>query len=133
MAYGQSKLANIMFAYDLASRLANTGVTVHCIHPGLVKSDLRRHVDEYMLSHSILKYFYPLTTALDYSQMSTESGALTQLYAATSKKLNGKTGYYFTPIGIHTNSSAISHNKEMQSALWNISMSLTSNYAPIEV
>src|SRR5262245_12294395 len=38
-AYGQSKLANIVFTYELARRLAGTGVTVNCLHPGVVASN----------------------------------------------------------------------------------------------
>src|SRR5258707_9803495 len=37
-AYGQSKLANIMFTYELARRLSETGVTVNAVHPGFVRS-----------------------------------------------------------------------------------------------
>ena len=44
-AYGQSKLANILFARELAKKLAGTGVTVNCVHPGAVRTGLTRDVD----------------------------------------------------------------------------------------
>src|SRR3712207_7785608 len=40
-AYYQSKLANVLFTYELAERLAGTGVTANCVDPGLVATDLR--------------------------------------------------------------------------------------------
>lgn len=43
-AYSQSKLANVLFTRELAKRLENTGVTVNCCHPGVVKTDLGRHM-----------------------------------------------------------------------------------------
>ncbi len=39
-SYGQSKLGNILFTYELARRLAGTGVTVNCVHPGAVATNL---------------------------------------------------------------------------------------------
>lgn len=44
LAYGQSKLANILFTRHLAKKLNGTGVTVYCLHPGSVNTDLMRHV-----------------------------------------------------------------------------------------
>jgi NAD(P)-dependent dehydrogenase (short-subunit alcohol dehydrogenase family) len=41
-AYTQSKLANVLFTYELAERLRGSGVTANCVHPGLVASDLMR-------------------------------------------------------------------------------------------
>jgi NAD(P)-dependent dehydrogenase (short-subunit alcohol dehydrogenase family) len=131
MAYGQSKLANILFGYELAERLKNTGVTVNSLHPGLIQSDLRRHVDDYFKSHFILKYIFIMSKVLDYAEMTTEDGALTQLYVATSPQLKGKTGLYFGPIGVIRKSSRLSYNKDLQSALWNISDSFTALYQPL--
>lgn len=43
-AYSQSKLANILFTKELAKRLEGTNVTVNCCHPGVVKTELGRHL-----------------------------------------------------------------------------------------
>lgn len=45
LAYGQSKLANILFARELATRLQGTGVTVNSLHPGAVRTELARDID----------------------------------------------------------------------------------------
>ncbi len=132
LAYGQSKLANILFGYELASQLNGTGVTVHSLHPGLIKSDLRRHVDEYFRNHSLLRYVYVLSTAIDYAEMSTEQGALTQLWVATTPLLNGKTGLYFSPVGVESQSSSLSKNKKLQEKLWEVSNQLTAAYVPLQ-
>merc|ERR1711997_261161 len=47
-AYGQSKLANILFTRELAERLEGSGVTVYCLHPGVIATELGRHIREYL-------------------------------------------------------------------------------------
>lgn len=46
-AYNQSKLANILFANELSRKLVGTGVTVNSVHPGIVHTDLMRHMKIY--------------------------------------------------------------------------------------
>lgn len=46
-AYSQSKLANVLFANELAKKLEGTGVTVNSLHPGIVDTDLMRHMSIY--------------------------------------------------------------------------------------
>lgn len=89
MAYGQSKLANILFSNELARRLADDSgkhpsangriATSNAVHPGLVKSELRRHVDEFVASHWLLKLGTFLNVFVDLAEMTTEMGALTQV------------------------------------------------------
>ena len=45
-AYGQSKLANILFSKELAKRLQGTGVTTYSLHPGVIATDLGRHIED---------------------------------------------------------------------------------------
>lgn len=46
-AYNQSKLANILFANELSKKLAGSGTTVNSVHPGIVDTDLMRHMSIY--------------------------------------------------------------------------------------
>ena len=43
-AYGQSKLANVLFTYELARRLRGSNVTVNCLHPGVIATNIFRDV-----------------------------------------------------------------------------------------
>ena len=45
-AYGQSKLANILFTRELANRLRGTGVNVYSLHPGVIATELGRHIEK---------------------------------------------------------------------------------------
>jgi NAD(P)-dependent dehydrogenase (short-subunit alcohol dehydrogenase family) len=89
-AYGQSKLANILFARELARRLKNTGVTVNSCHPGLVHTNLGRHMNDYNwirpFYRAIFKPFYK--TAFE--------GAQTQIRLAVDKELEKISGKYFS-------------------------------------
>jgi len=86
-AYGRSKLCNILFTRELAGRLAATGVTVNCLHPGFVAS---RFGDE---SGGPV----PIATAIGKRlfAISPERGALTSIYLASSPEVAGTTGLYF--------------------------------------
>jgi len=78
-AYSNSKLALVMFTYELARRVQGSGVTVNCVHPGAVATRIWR-----------LPTF--LTRAL---MISAKSGAQTTLFLASSPEVEGSTGRYF--------------------------------------
>jgi NAD(P)-dependent dehydrogenase (short-subunit alcohol dehydrogenase family) len=84
--YGHSKLANILFARELAERLEGTRVTVNALHPGGVRSQLGAQNDWY--AGRILALVKPfLRTA--------EKGAETSVYLATSRDVTTTSGEYF--------------------------------------
>lgn len=93
--YGRSKLANILFGRALARRLANERVYVNIAHPGLVKTELMGHAEEIK---SLATMFFGKMTEI--TAMTPETGALTQLYLATSPEIENKDirGRYFAPI-----------------------------------
>jgi len=88
VAYGQSKTANVLFAVELERRLGERGVHAWAIHPGVILTDLSRHMQqqdfEYVRQRSggTLK----LKTV--------EAGAATSVYAATAPELEGRGGLY---------------------------------------
>ena len=85
-AYGQSKLALVMYTYDLARRLAGTGVTVNALHPGFVASDM------YRSSGGFIKLLGPVINLI---AVSPEVGAETSIFVAGSPEVEGVTGKYF--------------------------------------
>lgn len=87
-AYSQSKLANILFCQELAKRLKGTGVTVNAVHPGVVKTDLGRH-----LIHSYLKKALDPFTYFCFKTC--KSGAQTTLRVALDPELENVSGKYF--------------------------------------
>ncbi|HUH84970.1 MAG TPA: SDR family oxidoreductase [Stellaceae bacterium] len=85
--YGRSKLCNILFTRELARRLAGTGVTANCLHPGFVATRIADNNGGFFgVGVGIAKSLFAL---------SPEKGAETMLYLATSPDIAGVTGGYF--------------------------------------
>lgn len=86
-AYGQSKLANIMFTYDLAHRLEGSGVTATTLHPGVVRTALGAEEPTPMWKF--------MTTAMRPFLRTPEQGADTVIYLASAPELAEVSGRYF--------------------------------------
>jgi len=113
--YGMTKLANVLFTYELARRLKNTQVTANCLHPGVVATNI---FADYM---GIPR---PLRAAGRLMGGSPEKGARTSLYLATSSEVEGVSGQYF----VHEKaapSSTVSHDEAIAGRLWHVSRELT--------
>lgn len=119
-AYGRSKLANVLFTYELARRLEGTGVTANCLHPGVVRSGFGQNANNGWLG-IFFKTFY--TLAVPFSK-SNAQGAETSIYLAASPEVEGVTGKYFAD-SAETPSSVASHDVEAQKRLWEISEQMT--------
>nr|XP_032820950.1 retinol dehydrogenase 14-like [Petromyzon marinus] len=88
-AYGRSKLANVMFARELARRLRGQGVTANALHPGVVRTNLGRHVSMPALAR-------PLFNLLAWAAFRTpEQGARTAVFLAASPDVADVSGAYF--------------------------------------
>ncbi|MBN8221704.1 MAG: SDR family oxidoreductase [Spirochaetes bacterium] len=114
-AYSQSKLANVMFTYQLAEKLAARKITVNCLHPGVIASDITRDMPGFVrfLAGVFLK--------------NTEQGAATSVYLAASPEVAGITGKYFDDKKAVT-SSKESYAVEKQRRLWAISEAMVKAY-----
>ncbi len=114
-AYGQSKLANILFTKELARRLAGSGVTANCFHPGGVRTNLAgENPWYYRLIWTIISPFL----------ISPEKGADTGLYLASSPSLEGVTGKYFVKRS-EVSPSSEANDQEAARRLWKVSEELT--------
>lgn len=115
-AYGRSKLANVLFTFELARRLDGTGVTVNGVHPGLVATN-------FMATNNGLRgLFYNFF--LRRMGRSVENGARTITYLGTSSDVDGVSGGYFMDEGVVDPSSA-SQDKDSALRLWQVSEELT--------
>jgi len=86
-AYNQSKLANVMFTYELARRLAGTGVTATALHPGMTNTSFS--------AEDPSRAFAPLVKVMRPFMKKPERGADTPVYLASSAAAEGLTGQYF--------------------------------------
>jgi len=86
-AYGASKLANILFTVELASRLAGSGVTANCLHPGVVATNIFT-----AFGGRTGKVF---TVLLRPFMLSPADGAKTSIYLASSPEVANVTGKFF--------------------------------------
>jgi NAD(P)-dependent dehydrogenase (short-subunit alcohol dehydrogenase family) len=125
-AYSQSKLANLMFTYELARRLSGAGTTIAvAAHPGLAATELTRHTP------AAAAALYPL-----FSQ-TPAMGALPILRAATDPGVLG--GQYYGPRGLFgtrgypklARSSRRSRDTALQRRLWTVSEELTGVTFPV--
>jgi NAD(P)-dependent dehydrogenase (short-subunit alcohol dehydrogenase family) len=124
-AYGQSKLANLLFTYELQRRLADTQTTATAAHPGGSSSELSRYVPS------------ALQMAFKTLEQSTEMGALPTLRAAIDPAVAG--GEYVGPGGPFelrgypeaVSSSRRSHDVAVQRRLWTVSEQLTGVVFPV--
>ncbi|XP_073440612.1 retinol dehydrogenase 14 [Dendrobates tinctorius] len=88
-AYSRSKLANILFTRELARRLEGTGVTVNVLHPGIVRTNLGRHINIPVLVK-------PLFNVVSWAFFkSPAEGAQTSVFLASSPEVEGVSGKYF--------------------------------------
>jgi NAD(P)-dependent dehydrogenase (short-subunit alcohol dehydrogenase family) len=119
-AYGESKVANLLFTYELQRRFEAAGEDAIAVaaHPGWTATNLQQDI-------GLFRLFWPLVA------MEPEQGALPTLYAATAPDVSG--GEYYGPDGLRgywgyparVESSALSHDKAVAKRLWEVSEELT--------
>ena len=91
IAYGQSKTANALFAVGLNARLAARGIEAFSVHPGVIQTELSRHLTEEDVER--------FTVAIESGGLTVktvEQGAATQVFAATAPELSGEGGAYLS-------------------------------------
>jgi NAD(P)-dependent dehydrogenase (short-subunit alcohol dehydrogenase family) len=106
-AYAQSKLANVLFTYELAEQLAGASVDVNCLHPGVIGTKL-------------------LMAGFGIDGASLEEGARTSVHLAMSEDLEGVSGKYFVQ-GETTPSSAMTYDVRLRKDLWDLTMQAIGN------
>ncbi|MDH3690760.1 MAG: SDR family oxidoreductase [Gammaproteobacteria bacterium] len=115
-AYCQSKLANILFTYQLANRLARTGVSANALHPGFVATNLGRNNRDF--------FGFMVRVIMWIAAINPNDGAKTTIYLASSPRVEGITGKYFYKER-QVESSPISYDSDVAERLWKNSVELT--------
>jgi len=113
--YGMTKLANILFTYELAERLERTGVVANCLHPGGVNTNFGNNNRSF--GTLIFRAFKPF-------MRTPEQGADTVVYLAVSPEAGKMTGRYLTDRKV-VSTFQDPHDEVMQKRLWEISEELT--------
>jgi NAD(P)-dependent dehydrogenase (short-subunit alcohol dehydrogenase family) len=108
--YNQTKLANLLFTYELARRLAGTGVTANAVEPGFVKTNL--------------KVPFPFSV-FSFMRGSAVDGAKPTVFLATSHDVEGVSGTFFSNKGVPIKSSKLSYDERAARRLWQMSSELT--------
>jgi retinol dehydrogenase 14 len=114
-AYNQSKLANVMFTYELARRLAGTGVSATALHPGMTNTSFS--------AEDPSRAFAPLVAVMRPFMRSPQKGAETPLYLASSAHADGLTGQYFANREPKKSNKA-SYDTALTARLWQVSAGL---------
>jgi NAD(P)-dependent dehydrogenase (short-subunit alcohol dehydrogenase family) len=108
-AYGQSKLANLLFAKQLAKRLAGTGKIANALHPGVIRTSLQRSMPA--VARAAMDVLGPIALK------SVPEGAATQCYVAARPELEGVTGEYFADCN-RAQPSALARDAQLAERLW---------------
>jgi NAD(P)-dependent dehydrogenase (short-subunit alcohol dehydrogenase family) len=114
MAYSRSKMALICFSYELARRLASSGVTVNAVHPGLIKTNLKNNDSG---------FFNSIIRALDVFALPVEKGAEPLVYLAAADEAQEITGQYFSGM-LPKRSHRLTYDREIARHLWQVSEEL---------
>jgi NAD(P)-dependent dehydrogenase (short-subunit alcohol dehydrogenase family) len=117
--YGMTKLANILFTYELAERLRGTGVVANCLHPGGVNTNFGN--DNRSLGILLFRMFKPF-------MRTPEHGADTIVYLASAPEADEMSGKYLTDR--KEASPAQPHDEALQKRLWEVSEELTNLKVP---
>jgi WW domain-containing oxidoreductase len=115
--YGQSKLANGLFALELARRLAGTHVTANVVHPGVVDTKMNRTWNANMPLYWRL---YGWLLGLSFRMKTVTQGAATPCYVATNPALAHVSGAYFEDCHIETPGGYM-HDAALAARLWQVS------------
>jgi NAD(P)-dependent dehydrogenase (short-subunit alcohol dehydrogenase family) len=115
ISYAQSKLANVLFTYELSRRLAGTEITANALHPGVVRTNFGKEIS------GIAGFVFK---SLDFFMRSPEQGAETVIWLASAAEVEGVSGKYFLDKK-EIRSSKISYDESVADRLWNVSAQMT--------
>ena len=119
-AYGQSKLANVMFTYSLVDKLADTNIKINCLNPGKVKTDIGGKAKNWL--HKIAWRLNSRAQGI-----SIKEGIRTHVFLASSEEAANVNGKYYNNMELQKTNQE-SYNKDLQDKLWKWSEEATGLY-----
>ena len=137
LAYGQSKTANALFAVEFGRRLFDQGVRSFSVHPGVIITDLGRHLTAADIQQMMED---AATNGLDVAYKSIPQGAATTVWAATSPELADRSGLYLedcqiakevTPDNASSGYLAYAVDSEQAKRLWQVSEKIAGQKFPL--
>jgi NAD(P)-dependent dehydrogenase (short-subunit alcohol dehydrogenase family) len=120
LAYGHSKLANVLFSLELGKLLRGTRITSNALHPGLINTEIDRNVNR------LLQFGFGVLAAL--RGKSVEAGAATSCFVATSPLLGSTSGRYFEDCNAIEVRESHLQDMAMADRLWVVSEEMTRDY-----
>ncbi|XP_059046019.1 retinol dehydrogenase 11-like [Achroia grisella] len=117
IAYGNTKLCNILMTVELSERLKGTGVTVNSLHPGAVDTDIALEAKNHI---PVLKCLTLLTPLLKTLTKTRWEGAQTTIYLAVSPEVEGVSGYYYSDCR-QKSTSKMAQDRNLARKLWEVS------------
>ena len=111
-SYGQSKIANLLFAKELARRFEGTKKTANAVHPGVISTNLGRHMN------GVMRFFFGLFGPL--ALKTVPQGAATEVFVATHPSVASTTGQYFADCNV-TKARADAEDPALAKKLWEVS------------
>lgn len=121
VAYGHSKLAVALYAAEFTRRFANSTVTANVLHPGIIHTNLLRHLPWYKRAAATLFGFLIFDKTI-------EEGTATHCYVATHPSLKNVSGHFFEDCNPATPESPHFSNQKMAAKLWETSMQQVKKY-----
>ena len=120
LAYGRSKLANVLFSLELGKLLRGTRITSNSLHPGVINTEIDRNVSP------LLQFGFGVLAAV--SGKNVEQGAATSCFVATSPSLGSTSGRYFEDCNAVEVPETNMQDMAMADRLWLLSEELTKPY-----
>ena len=117
--YKKSKLANVMFTYELAKRVKDKGITANCLHPGFVSTNFGKN------NNFLWRNF--IRVAMWLTAINVKEGAKTSIHLVCSDEVKGVTGKFFADCKIKKGSSK-ARSEENNKKLWDLSEEFVSEF-----
>jgi NAD(P)-dependent dehydrogenase (short-subunit alcohol dehydrogenase family) len=128
-SYGQSKTANILFTRELDRRFAGAGVHAYAVHPGMIATELGRHMtrDD---RHALAEKFKASPTGTAPQYKTVEQGAATSVWAATAPGLDAHGGAYLADAEVSDDDAPWTRDADAAERLWALSEELVGQPFP---